>query len=122
MIDREWLAASDGKFGLSVQLAIYKQTGNRIGNWDEEGNWTWDEAAYRRFGDAVGWRANGSWKDYSELTWSTNAPSTAPGGHLPVGGFGLVGEIKRGRWIERSGGGRFRPAAVSALRLVNCSI
>jgi hypothetical protein len=101
MIDREWLAASGGQFGFSVQLAIYKQTGNPIGDYNGQ--------AYARFGDAVGWRVNGKWKTYSDLTWSTNAPSSAPKGHLPVpvprdqegyrglwlfggfGGFGLGG-------------------------------
>ncbi|MCZ8200665.1 MULTISPECIES: GUN4 domain-containing protein [unclassified Microcystis] len=45
MIDREWLAASGGQFGFSVQLAIYKQTGNSIGDYNDE--------AWQRFGDAV---------------------------------------------------------------------
>ncbi|NCQ69687.1 MAG: peptidase C14 [Microcystis aeruginosa W13-15] len=82
MIDREWLAASGGQFGFSVQLAIYKQTGNPIGDYNEQ--------AYARFGDAVGWRVNGKWKTYSDIvTWSTNAPSSAPKGHLPCCvGFG----------------------------------
>jgi hypothetical protein len=75
MIDREWLAASGGQFGFSVQLAIYKQTGNPIRDYNEQ--------AYARFADAVGWRVNGKWKTYSDLTWSTNAPSSAPKGHLP---------------------------------------
>ena len=75
MIDREWLAASGGQFGFSVQLAIYKQTGNQIGDYNGR--------AYDRFADAVGWRVNGNWKTDSDLTWSTNAPSSAPKGHLP---------------------------------------
>jgi hypothetical protein len=76
MIDREWLAASGGQFGFSVQLAIYKQTGNLIGYHNSQ--------AWQRFGDAVGWRVNGNWKKYADLTWSTNAPSSAPKGHLPA--------------------------------------
>lgn len=94
MIDQEWLAASGGKFGFSVQLAIYKRTGNPIGSYDVE--------AFRRFGDAVGWRANGSWKDYSGFTWGTNAPSTAPDGHLPVAGFGGVVVGGEGGRVELS--------------------
>jgi hypothetical protein len=90
MIDREWLNASGGQFGFSVQLAIYKQTGNRIGYYDIK--------AWERFGDAVGWRVNGNWKKYPDLTWSTNAPSSAPKGHLPArrrrgGGGGLLGSL-----------------------------
>jgi hypothetical protein len=76
MIDREWLAASGGQFGFSVQLAIYKQTGNSIGYHNSQ--------AWQRFGDAVGWRVNGNWKKYADFTWSTNAPSSAPKGHLPA--------------------------------------
>ena len=76
MIDREWLNASGGQFGFSVQLAIYKQTGNLIGYHNSQ--------AWQRFGDAVGWRVNGNWKKYADLTWSTNAPSSAPKGHLPA--------------------------------------
>ncbi|MCZ8129150.1 GUN4 domain-containing protein [Microcystis aeruginosa] len=45
MIDREWLNASGRKFGFSVQLAIYKQKGNSIGDYNS--------GAWRRFGDAV---------------------------------------------------------------------
>ncbi|MBC1193798.1 GUN4 domain-containing protein [Microcystis aeruginosa BLCCF158] len=90
MIDREWLDASGGQFGFSVQLAIYKQTGNRIGYYDIK--------AWERFGDAVGWRVNGNWKKYPDLTWSTNAPSSAPKGHLPArrrrgGGGGLLASL-----------------------------
>jgi len=78
MIDREWLAASGGQFGFSVQLAIYKQTGNPIGDYNSQ--------AWQRFGDAVGWRKDEEWQYYGNLIWSTNAPSTAPKGHLPLGG------------------------------------
>ncbi|NCS25589.1 MAG: GUN4 domain-containing protein [Microcystis aeruginosa BS13-02] len=79
MIDREWLAASGGKFGFSVQLAIYKQAGIAI----------WSLNLYL-LAEAVGWQVNGNWKDYSDLTWSTNAPSLAPKGHLPQLGRGRV--------------------------------
>ena len=97
MIDREWLAASGGQFGFSVQLAIYKQTGNQIGDYNSE--------AYDRFADAVGWRVNGSTRWYDDLTWSTNAPSSAPKGHLP-GAFALLrlsplwGSGEVGKWEE----------------------
>jgi len=74
IIDQEWLAASGGKFGLSVQLAIYEQTGNL-----HKKQYAEDMIAYDRFGEAVGWRENGNWKVYDELNFSTNAPS----GHLP---------------------------------------
>ncbi|ACK71875.1 peptidase C14 caspase catalytic subunit p20 [Gloeothece citriformis PCC 7424] len=98
MIDREWLNASGGKFGFSVQLAIYKQTGNTPGSFNEE--------AYRRFEDRVGWRE----KSYKDLTWGTNAPSIAPQGHLPMGGGESLGLF---RYVKSSS---------FSLRLVNCNI
>jgi hypothetical protein len=104
MIDREWLAASGGQFGFSVQLAIYKQTGNQIGDYNRQ--------AWQRFGDAVGWRVNGDWKTYSNLTWSTNAPSSAPKGHLP-GMTDTVRDLVVGGWVGWQS---------LAPRLVNCSI
>ena len=79
MMDQEWLNASGGKFGFSVQLAIYKQTGNSPGSYNGE--------AYRHFGDAVGWRKNGEWQNYDDLIWGTNVPSQPPQGHLPFGGW-----------------------------------
>lgn len=104
MIDREWLAASGGQFGFSVQLAIYKQTGNPIGDYNRK---TWE-----RFGDAVGWRVNGNWgkKNYSDfMIWSTNAPSTAPKGHLPLGGV----VWKLGDWAMLWWGVVFSPRAAA---------
>ena len=93
MIDQEWLASSSGKFGFSVQLAIYKQTGNPIGDYSDE--------AWSLFGNTVGWQdQNGEWKKYSDLTWSANAPLVAPKGHLPIGWDldmdGLIG------WVMKS--------------------
>jgi hypothetical protein len=111
MIDQEWLAASGSKFGFSVQLAVYKQTGNPIGDYNSE--------AYDRFTHAVGWQVNGNWKKYSDLTWITNAPSSAPKGHLPWawlwGGVALRDVVG----IHGRGEGWLSPLA---LRLVNCSI
>lgn len=84
MMDREWLVASGGKFGFSVQLAIYKQTGKPFGSYTK----ALDDGAYDwRFGNLVGWRKDGRWTDYSKLTWDTDAPFIAPQGHLPWGWF-----------------------------------
>jgi hypothetical protein len=109
MIDREWLAASGGQFGFSVQLAIYKQTGNAIGDYDSQ--------AYDRFADAVGWRVNGKWKTYYDLTWSTNAPTSAPKGHLPGTPAGLWWEGGVGRVLWVMGGFVLSRSGVAA---VNC--
>jgi hypothetical protein len=111
MIDQEWLAASGGKFGFSVQLAVYKQTGNPIGDYNSE--------AYDRFTHAVGWQVNGNWKKYSDLTWITNAPSSAPKGHLPWawlwGGVALRDVVGiHGRW---GGGGLALSSRAAACKL-----
>jgi hypothetical protein len=78
IIDREWLNASGGKFGFSVQLRIFKQTGNTPGSYNEE--------TYNRFGNVVGWRKNGSWLRGENLITGTNALAIAPQGHLPIWG------------------------------------
>ncbi|NCR24921.1 MAG: peptidase C14 [Microcystis aeruginosa BS13-10] len=111
MLNQEWLKASGGKFGFSVQLRIYKQTGNTPGSFDGE--------TYKRFGDAVGWRKNGEWQDYyKQLIW---APSMAPQGHLPI----LVNSGFYASGWERMWGGVWAGGvydSLLALRLVNCSI
>jgi hypothetical protein len=88
MIDQEWLNASGGKFGFSVQLAIYKQTGNTPGSYSDE---TWFA-----FGEAVGWKKFQNWIGYDNLAWGTNAPAIAPKGHLPGLGWWLGENSIRG--------------------------
>jgi hypothetical protein len=87
-IDQLWVKYSEGRFGFSVQKRI----------WESEGE------DYEKFGDRVGWRKgrnvirwNKEWRDYNELTFSTNAPQ----GHLPIWsvwgvGMGLVVEVSVG--------------------------
>ncbi|MDB9398295.1 MULTISPECIES: caspase family protein [Microcystis] len=100
MMDREWLVASDGKFGFSVQLAIYKQTGKPFGSYQQ----ALDDGAYDwRFGNLVGWRRDENWKNYSDLTWNTDAASMAPRGHLPWGWF-----VSWRLWFLGLGQGLFR--------------
>ena len=89
-IDQLWVDNSKGFYGFSVQLDIYKKTGNRIGDYNQE--------AYRRFGQEVGWNVDNRWLNYKEMEWGE--PKIK--GHLP----------KDGR-IDTS---------FLALRLVNCSI
>ena len=86
-IDQLWVETSDGKFGFSVQKKIYVDDcgGNPDGQYDKN--------AYNCFADKVGWRVNGIWLYYSEVTFDT----TAPIGHLPFtssptsGVWGAVG-------------------------------
>ncbi len=83
-IDQMWLTASNGRFGLSVQLRLWQQALAEHPN-DRE-------AAVNAFRDHVGWRLaapraevdfiSSDWLNESELTYSLQAPE----GHLPWAG------------------------------------
>jgi hypothetical protein len=100
-IDRLWLKSSNGKFGFSVQKQIYQSNG---------GTKSYNRQIWQKFGDTVGWREDGQWKNLSELNWNTPTTSNTPPGHLPWVGT-LCGSV--GWW-----------GVVSSLaqRLVNCNI
>jgi hypothetical protein len=63
-INNLWVKYSGGRFGFSVQKKIWKEVGGD----------------YQAFGDRVGWRVEGEWILYSDITYHQNAPS----GHLPI--------------------------------------
>ncbi|WP_318780879.1 caspase, EACC1-associated type [Dendronalium phyllosphericum] len=95
-IDHLWVKYSNGRFGFSVQKEIYLSVGGKPdGKYDEE--------AWEKLGDRVGWRNGITWIDYDKVTFETSAPS----GHLPA-----------------NGGGRGVVSRVSSLtsRLVKCNI
>lgn len=73
IINQLWLNHSDGKFGFSVQREIYQRLG---GSRETYGN----QFIYNSFGEQVGWRANGQWLGYNNLTFSSEAVS----GHFPA--------------------------------------
>lgn len=77
-IDQLWVQHSNGRFGFSVQKQIWKSV-------NKEWNF---------FCDRVGWRVNGSWLSYNNLTFTLNAPVA----HLP----GLR-DLRYGRWFGRHG-------------------
>ena len=84
-IDRLWVKYSDGRFGFSVQNSIYLETGNQPGKLDYN--------AYVRFGDRLGWRSHGRWRN-NYLSFNLNAPR----GHLPeIFSAGIY------RWLELGG-------------------
>ena len=83
-LDELWLKYSDGQFGFSVQKPIYLETGNQLGEYNP--------IAYRQFGDRVGWRENGYWKSYGDLTFARRAPQ----GHFPR--WGPLNDL--GDWEE----------------------
>ncbi|MGL4622400.1 MAG: GUN4 domain-containing protein [Chroococcidiopsis sp.] len=83
-IDQMWLTASNGRFGLSVQLRLWQEAVA-----DHPNN---NEAAVNAFRDRVGWKLaaprsevdfiSSDWLNESELTYSLQAPE----GHLPWAG------------------------------------
>jgi serine/threonine protein kinase len=101
-IDRLWVKSSNGKFGFSVQKEIYQQLG---------GTREFDPEIWEKFGDTVGWRDDGRWKNYRELNWRRPLRDNTPEGHLPRG------------WGKKIGGGiGVLWFSSLAQRLVNCNI
>lgn len=72
-INQLWVIYSNNRFGFSVQKRIWGEAGGKPG--------VYDERVYEKFGDRVGWRVNGNWRLYSDLTFSLDDPP----GHLPLG-------------------------------------
>ena len=80
-IDQMWLTASNGRFGLSVQLRLWQEA--------LTGHPSSGEAAVNAFRDRIGWKLadpraevdfiSSDWLNESELTYSLQAPE----GHLP---------------------------------------
>ncbi|MBD2778056.1 caspase, EACC1-associated type [Iningainema tapete] len=72
-IDKLWVKYSNGRFGFSIQKKIYLEVSGKLdGKYDSE---TWS-----KFAEGVGWKMEGEEKN---VTYDTSAPK----GHLPVGGF-----------------------------------
>ena len=82
-LDQLWVEASGGKFGFSVQKKIY------VDDCGGQPNGQYDVRAWYCFADKVGWRVNEEWLAYSQLTFDT----TAPRGHLPLGGVACWGGV-----------------------------
>lgn len=59
MIDQLWVKFSNGKWGFSVQKRVWQECGSPM-TYDE--NW-------EKFGDRVGWRKNGEWVSYGDLSF-----------------------------------------------------
>jgi len=67
-IDRLWVKHSNGHFGFSVQKQIYRECGAKL-----DGHYPGDEI-WKRFGDRIGWRKDGDWLYYSDLSPSLSSP------------------------------------------------
>ncbi|RCJ24322.1 hypothetical protein A6770_28570 [Nostoc minutum NIES-26] len=70
-IDRLWQQYSHGYFGFSVQQSIWNEISGQV-----------DYETEKRLGDRLGWRKEGNWLNYDQLTFKLS--STTPMGHLPV--------------------------------------
>ncbi|MDZ8031143.1 MULTISPECIES: GUN4 domain-containing protein [unclassified Nostoc] len=70
-IDELWEQYSYGYFGFSVQQTIWSEMGGQV-----------DYETEKRLGDRLGWRKEGNWLDYEQLTFKLS-PMT-PMGHLPA--------------------------------------
>jgi hypothetical protein len=79
-IDNLWKKYSNGRFGFSIQKQLFEKVGGK--------GKTCNLAVFRKFGDKVGWRVNGDWLPYENLTFNPDAPE----GHLPgwFGGLNIV--------------------------------
>ncbi|MEH2284575.1 MAG: GUN4 domain-containing protein [Nostoc sp.] len=70
-IDQLWEQYSYGYFGFSIQQTIWSEMGGQV-----------DYETEKRLGDRLGWRKEGNWLDYEQLTFKLS-PMTAMG-HLPA--------------------------------------
>ncbi|BCL33975.1 GUN4 domain-containing protein [Nostoc sp. MS1] len=70
-IDQLWQQYSRGYFGFSVQLSIWHEIGGQV-----------DYETKKKLGDRLGWRKEGNWLNYNQLTFKLSP--TTPMGHLPV--------------------------------------
>ncbi|WP_366838414.1 GUN4 domain-containing protein [Nostoc sp. LPT] len=70
-IDQLWQQYSHGYFGFSVQQSIWNEIGAQV-----------DYETEKRLGDRLGWRKEGNWLNYDQLTFKLSP--TIPMGHLPV--------------------------------------
>lgn len=71
IIDKLWDHYSYGYFGFSIQQSIWSEMGGQV-----------DYETEKRLGDRLGWRKDGNWLDYEQLTFKLS-PMT-PMGHLPA--------------------------------------
>ena len=70
-IDKLWGEYSRGYFGFSVQQSVWIEVGGQV-----------DYETEKRLGDRLGWRKEGNWLDYEQLTFELSP--TTPMGHLPA--------------------------------------
>ncbi|MBD2001733.1 MULTISPECIES: GUN4 domain-containing protein [Cyanophyceae] len=72
-IDQLWLKYSEGRLGFSVQQKFYLQTGNKLGEFNQE--------KYDAFQEAIGWAYAGSRPEADN--YDLRFPSVIPQGYFP---------------------------------------
>ncbi len=65
-IDQLWVKYSKGKWGFSVQKRIWQECGSPMSYNDD----------WKKFGDRVGWRKEGNWLSYDNLTFDLDKSLT----------------------------------------------
>jgi len=68
-LDRRWMEHSNGHFGFSIQKEIYLNTG---------GTPEYCESVWNKFNDAVGWRKNGNFLKFDQLSFSLDDRGQLP--------------------------------------------
>ncbi|WP_427161145.1 GUN4 domain-containing protein [Aliinostoc sp. HNIBRCY26] len=71
ILDQLWEQYSYGYFGFRIQQTIWSEMGGQV-----------DYETEKKLGDRLGWRKDGNWLDYEQLTFQIS-PMT-PMGHLPA--------------------------------------
>jgi hypothetical protein len=97
-IDRLWAKYSDGRFGFSVQKRVFQNV-----TCDTSHYLSYElyhrEQLYEILGARLGWFVNGKWMNFSDLTFSLDAPK----GHLPSLGSLFYGGWFYEEWLENVG-------------------
>ena len=78
-LDKLWVDNSGGKFGFSVQKKVWMDCGGVPGKYDR------NRDVYDKFADQVGWRRNGAWLGYKQVTFLLEGSKHA---QLPCHGWG----------------------------------
>jgi len=79
-LDQLWVNYSNGKWGFSAQKQIWQQCGSPL-----DYSYLWD-----KFGARVGWRKDGGWVSYDDLTYDLNKSIK---GELPAFLRGRIMEV-----------------------------
>jgi GUN4-like len=69
VVDQVWQTYSEGRFGFSAQIKIYQAVGGSLDSTIAQ-----DRQMLEKFGEQVGWYADGKWIKCDDLDYTLNAP------------------------------------------------